>query len=240
MIKVRIFFIGFLILFIFLNHPTPVKAQEEPGKLYPVLHNYSRNLYAEYSKIPEERKRTLEEIANYLYGALTIDKTASIIFIGTNNSTRSIMAQVWAEAAAYYYKISNCQIYSGGTTTTGITQPAILSLEKAGFIAYKVTDGPNPRYEIKYTYNLKPIMVYSRKYNDRNYNLFYYGAVLVCPNADLNLPYERGMNFRTSLYYYDPSAYQGTREEMEMYDLRCREIAREMFYLFYCVKNKRR
>lgn len=218
--------------------PVTVYSQGKPGTLYPILFNYAKNLYPRYKKIPEERRRVLEEIADYIYGAIQIDQEAHIILIGSNNATRSILAEAWANAAAQYYNIRKIKLYSGGTDITQVSPFALKALEKAGFIIYKITENDNPHYEIKHTYNINPLIVFSKKFSDRNLPHLNYGAVFVCPNADINVPFLKGMNFRTSLHYFDPGAYDNTPEQLDRYLERSHEIATEMFYIFYCIKNK--
>ena len=227
-----------IILLLCLSISNRIHAQSQPGRLYPLLFIYTKNLYPEYLSIPEERRRTLEEIANYIFGTLQIDKKATIIFIGTNNATRSIMAEAWGQAAAYYYNVKNLEIFSGGTQETHVSPSAIKALEKAGFIIYRVTKEENSRYEVKFTYNIAPLLVYSKLYNGKDMPHNSFGAIFVCPNADLNVPFLKGMNFRTSLHYFDPSAYDNTTEELDKYIERSHQIAVEMFYLFYCIKTK--
>ncbi len=227
-----------LVLGMGMLFPYPANSQDQAGRLYPILFNYAKNLYPEYTRIPEERRRTLEEIADYIYGAIQIDKKATILIIGTENSTRSIMTEAWAYAAAYYYHVRGIEIYSGGTTTTQVSPNALKALEKAGFIIYKITDGVNPHYQAKYTFNLRPVILLSKKYDNREMPHTNYGAVFVCSNADQNIPFLGGMNYRTSLHYFNPAAYDNTPEAPDQYNQRCHEIAVEMFYLFYCIKNK--
>jgi protein-tyrosine phosphatase/arsenate reductase len=220
-------------------HSESLFGQDQPGRLYPILFNYARNLYPDYKNLPEERRRILEEIADYVYGAIQIEKKATVLIIGTNNASRSIMTEAWAYAAAHYYHVRGIEIFSGGTVVSRISSGSLKALEKAGFIIYKVTNGGNPHYEIKYSYNLRPITAFSKLYNGRDMPHANYGAVFVCSNADQNTPFLGGMNFRTSLHYFDPIAYDNTPEAGIKYDERCREIATEIFYLFYCLKNKR-
>lgn len=216
---------------------TYAQKPKGPNKLYPILFNYARNLYDEYSKIPMERRYVLEEIANYLIGSNQLEGKSTLLIIGSNNATRSILAESWAYAAAHYYGIANVEIYSGGINATRISTLAILALEKAGFIIYKTGDTQNPTYQIKYTYNVPPILIKSKKYNDKPNPASHYGAIIVCPNADVNLPVLKGNNFRTSLYYFDPSAYDAAENALDQYLTRSKEIATEMFYIFYRLKN---
>jgi hypothetical protein len=218
---------------------TNAQQPKTPNKLYPILFNYARDLYPEYSKIPFERKVILEEIANYILGAQQLESDSKLLFIETNHSTRSILAQVWAKTASHYYGIEDIEFFSGGITQSSISKNAIIALEKAGFIVYKLTTNNNPEYEIKYTYNIPPIILKSIKYSEKSNPRINFGSIILCSNADINLPTVKGNNFRTSLYYFDPSAYDGTPEALEIYLEKSKEIAIEMFYLFYVLKNSK-
>jgi hypothetical protein len=61
--------------------------------------------------IPMERRYVLDEVADYLIGSRQLEGKASLVIIGSNNSTRSILAEVWAKTAAYYYGISNVKYF---------------------------------------------------------------------------------------------------------------------------------
>jgi hypothetical protein len=210
-----------------------------PNKLYPILFNFARDLYPEYSNIPFERKVILEEIANYIIGARQLDSKGSLLFIETNHSSRAVLAHVWAKTASYYYGINDIDLFSGGITQSSISINTIIALEKAGFIVYKISNTGNPDFEIKYSYNIPPIILKSIKYNEKSNPNINFGSVILCSNADINLPTVKGNNFRTSLYYFDPTAYDGTPEALEMYMEKSKEIAIEMFYLFYVLKNSK-
>ena len=225
--------------FIFLANMGFAQKPSAPNKLYPILFNYARDLYPEYSKIPFERKVILEEIANYITGAQQMESKGNLLFIETNHTSRSVLAHIWAKTASYYYGINDVELFSGGITHSSISQNAILALEKAGFIIYKITDTGNPVYEIKYSYNIPPIILNSIKYNEKSNPNINFGSVILCSNADINLPTVKGNNFRTSLYYFDPIAYDGSPDALDMYLEKSKEIAIEMFYLFYVLKNSK-
>ena len=214
-----------------------VNAQKGLNRLYPILHNYARNLYPDYNSIPEERKRIIEELASYIRGNIQTGVKTELLFVGTNNSTRSQFAYVWAITAAYYYGVKNLSFFSGGTSPSPIDMHTLLALEDAGFIAYKLNQNGETSYEIKYTYNLEPIRIWSKKYNEKGQPTINFASIVVCANADINLPVIKGTNFRTSLHYFDPKAYQNTAEVMDQYKEKCRNVALEMFYLFYLLKE---
>ena len=57
-------------------------------------------------------------------------------------------------------------------------------------------------------------------------------AVMTCSDADEACPIVQGADARFAIPYEDPKAFDGTREEAWAYDERCRQIAREMLYVF--------
>jgi len=228
-----------LLLVLLVSSCAYCQKQEGPNKLYPILFNYARDLYEEYGNIPFERKVILEEIANYCIGAHQIENRARVLLIETNHASRAVLAQTWAAAAAYYYGIDYVNVYSGGIISSEIATNAVIALEKAGFIVYKISEGKNPNYEIKFTYNVKPVIIKSIKYNDPVNPESNFGSIILCSNADINLPVVKGNNFRTSLHYLDPAAYDGTSEALDMYLEKSKDIAVEMFYLFYVLKNSK-
>ncbi|MCK4776283.1 MAG: protein-tyrosine-phosphatase, partial [Candidatus Krumholzibacteria bacterium] len=60
-------------------------------------------------------------------------------------------------------------------------------------------------------------------------------AVMTCSQADKNCPVVVGASMRVAIPYDDPKAFDGTDQEAANYDERCRQISREMLYLFSAV-----
>ena len=111
---------------IFLSYEIYAQQISAPNKLYPILFNYARDLYPDYSNIPFERKVILEEIANYVMGSQQLEAESNLLFIETNHSSRSILAHVWAKTASYYYGIEEIKLFSGGITESSISKNAIV------------------------------------------------------------------------------------------------------------------
>ncbi len=236
--KIKMYYtIRFLILITLSYIPDQAYAKKGPKKLYPILQNYVHDLYPDYRSISEERRRIIEELASYIRGNIQTGVKTELLFVGTNNSTRSQFSYVWARTAAYYYGVNNLSFFSGGISPSEIDTQTIMALEDAGFIAYKINQTGETTYEIKYSYNLNPITIRSKTYNTFGQPTINFASIVVCANADINLPVIKGTNFRTSLHYFDPKAYQGTNEVMDQYKEKCREAALEMFYLFYLLKE---
>ncbi|MCB0730777.1 MAG: protein-tyrosine-phosphatase, partial [Ignavibacteriae bacterium] len=56
-----------------------------------------------FHEIPTERKKLLNQFAQYISGKLKSDEEINLIFICTHNSRRSHMSQIWAQTSAEYF-----------------------------------------------------------------------------------------------------------------------------------------
>ncbi len=80
------------------------------------------------------------------------------------------------------------------------------------------------------------MVLFSKVYTDSTNPSKNFGAVMVCAEANESCPIVAGADFRLGLPYQDPKAFDNTPEQNEKYDERCRQIAREMFYVFSQIK----
>jgi hypothetical protein len=55
---------------------------------------------------------------------------------------------------------------------------------------------------------------------------------MTCSDADASCPIVQGAEARFAIPYDDPKKSDGSEREAEVYNERCRQIAREMLYLF--------
>jgi hypothetical protein len=55
---------------------------------------------------------------------------------------------------------------------------------------------------------------------------------MTCSSADKACPLVRGALKRIIVTFVDPKAYDGTELEAKKHDERCRQICREMLYVF--------
>lgn len=62
-------------------------------------------------------------------------------------------------------------------------------------------------------------------------------AIMVCSNADEACPAVPGAEDRISMPCDDPGTFDDTGQEMISCDESCRQIAREISYVFHPVKN---
>jgi protein-tyrosine-phosphatase len=203
---------------------------------YPQLLDYISGLEAERERIAADRRYILREIASFVAGQLREEGRASLLFICTHNSRRSHFAQIWAAVAAASYGIAGLETCSGGTAVTAFNPRASAALERAGFRVYR-PEGTNPATEVTWSGRRPPMICFSKVYdapaNPRNG----FGAVMTCGQADQACPLIPGAEARFSLPWEDPKVMDGTEKEAARYDERCRQIAREMFFMASVVKE---
>jgi arsenate reductase len=203
------------------------------------LEKYCSTLESEFDQISDERKKSLEQLSEYISSKIKNGDSCNLTFICTHNSRRSHFGQIWAQTAAYWYNIENIKTYSGGTESTAFNKRSVAALSRAGFEIENKGKGKekNPKYFVTQGENFHINSMFSKKYDhpvnpDKNF-----AAVMVCSDADENCPFVPGAEKRFSITYEDPKAFDDTDKEKEMYDERCRQIAREMFYVFKNVRN---
>jgi len=197
-------------------------------------------LNASFSKIaletiPDYRKKILEVLINYIKEKIISGKKPLLNFICTHNSRRSQLCQIWAKTAADYFKISvGC--FSGGTEITAFNKSAIASLKRHGFKVNNIGE-INPKFQVYYAQDSKPIIAFSKLFNDASNPSDSFATVMTCDHADVNCPFIPNSEIRISLPYDDPKAYDKTALEAKKYDERSLQIASEMTYVFKKVKG---
>lgn len=213
-----------------------LSSEATPKDLLPNLKKYAEKAITEFDKIPNERKKILEEMSEYISKAKKNNEKMDFIFICTHNSRRSHISQFWAAAAAEYYGIDNFNSYSGGTEVTAFNHRSVAALKRAGFEIKKLNDDKNTKYSVKYSNRKPEIIGFSKKFEDKFNPQENYVAVMVCSEADQSCPFVPSASERFAITYDDPKAFDDTKQETQKYDERTQQIAREMFYVFSLVK----
>jgi len=184
------------------------------------------------ASLTEERKSILQSLVDYINAKKLERQTIQLNFICTHNSRRSHLAQVWAQALAEYFNVQNIECFSGGTETTAVYPMVIKTLKNVGFEISKEGDSKNPLYRINFTINEKPIIAFSKKYNDDFNPQSNFAAIMTCSQADDGCPFVAGSEKRISIMYEDPKISDGTLQQKEVYLERSEQIATEMKYVF--------
>ena len=219
---------------------TSIGTNPPSAQLLPTLQPYVHDVANELALVPTERRSVLDAIAAQITTQLSSNKTADLTFICTHNSRRSHMSQIWAQTAAYYYGLYDIRAFSGGTQATACNCRTITAMRTAGFqIEDTTTNTDNPIYLVHYAANRPAIRAYSKLYNVDDNPKQNFIALMTCSNADKSCPIVEGSAARFAIHYVDPRLCDDTPTETDAYNERCREIAREMFYIMSQVRQNR-
>jgi arsenate reductase len=180
--------------------------------------------------ISDERKSVLQLLIDYIKSKREKGQAIRLNFICTHNSRRSQFSQIWAQTAADYFEIPTF-CYSGGVEVTACNERTIQSLERLGFIISKHGHS-NPIYFVLQAKDTRPIIVFSKMYDDVINPHEIFASIMTCSHADENCPLIPGAEARISVQYEDPKAFDDTAMESSKYDERSCQIASEMFYVF--------
>jgi protein-tyrosine-phosphatase len=201
------------------------------------LQDYVERRSVEVGRIREERKELLEKLARYVDERTGAEGNANLVFICTHNSRRSHLSQIWAATAAAYFGVAGVRTFSGGTEATAFNPRAVAALERAGFLVEKETNSANPVYLVRWREDGPSMKAFSKAFDERPNPRADFCAVMTCSQADAACPSVPGASHRFAITYDDPKDFDGTDRETEKYDERCRQIAREMLYVFSQIGN---
>jgi len=204
--------------------------------MYPKLQETIQQL-AVGTHTSESRQDRLAPLIAYIQQKTNARQTIVLHFICTHNSRRSHLAQIWAQVAAAYHGISPVHCYSGGTETTALFPTVTTTLSDQGFEVFKIAEGHNPIYAIKYEDDAPPIIGFSKKYDHAFNSSSGFAAVMTCSQADGDCPFIAGAEQRISIPYKDPKESDGMPNEAKTYAERSLEIASDLFYAFAMIKK---
>jgi len=187
--------------------------------------------------IADERKKTLQVLADYIQSKVNEGQAIRLNFICTHNSRRSHLAQIWAQTLAYYFGIKNTTCYSGGTEATALFPAVIETLLISGFQVDKLSDNENPVYSIKFADNELPIIGFSKTLSSDFNPKAEFCAIMTCSQADEACPFVPGAEKRVPITYDDPKVFDNTPQQAKKYDERSRQIATEMYYVFSKIQS---
>lgn len=228
-----------LLAFLTLLPAVPVWGgpRQHRANLYPDIRNRIRIAVGEFEEIGEDHREVLEKVSAYVQSQIRLGKPINLTFICTHNSRRSHMSQIWAQTAAAYYGVPNVIAYSGGTESTAFNPRAVAAMRRSGFKVEKTTEGENPIYHVRYSDERPAMTNFSKVYSSAPNPTKDFCAVMTCSSADRSCPVVRGASLRIAVPFIDPKAFDDTDQEAAKYDERCRQICREMLYIFSRVEK---
>jgi arsenate reductase len=189
-------------------------------------------LVQKFNTIPESRKKMLSDLTQFIQKQVSAGQPVYLNFICTHNSRRSHMAQLWAQAAAHYFKIPNVACFSGGTEATAFNPRAVKAMQAVGFSIAVAKPGENPVYDVRFADDAEPVEAFSKKYDDPFNPTINFAAIMTCSHADENCPLVLGAAARIALTYNDPKDFDGTAQEEAKYTERVHEIGCEILFVF--------
>ncbi len=201
-------------------------------KGFEVLRSGVEKRISEFDRIPEIRRKELEQLARGFRAGIEKNQNSDVIFICTHNSRRSQMGQIWAQLASKFYGLENIRCYSGGTEATAFHPRAVKVMKEEGFRFNTVIPGSNPVFTIQFPGARESDRIFSKKVTDPPNPTKGFIAIMTCADADEACPVVHGADLRYAIRYDDPKIFDGTPDEQEGYTERSRQIAREMFFLF--------
>lgn len=204
--------------------------------MYPILSNTIQQLQWEQIN-NDARKNILQPLIDFIQQKINSKQEINLNFICTHNSRRSHLSQVWAQVAASHFGIQNIACYSGGTEETALFSKVAETLSDNGFHIFKISEGNNPVYVIKYSENSLPIIGFSKKYDSPFNPASAFAAIMTCSQADGGCPFMAGAEKRIPITFEDPKISDNTSEQAKVYAERSLQIAAEMFYVFSKITN---
>jgi arsenate reductase (thioredoxin) len=210
--------------------------ETELQELLPSIKKSALKFTKEFDKISEERRKILNQLAAYISYRLKEDKVVYLNFICTHNSRRSHISQIWAKTAAHFYGYPEVTCFSGGTEATAVNERTVKAMQHAGFKIVRIKEGENPVYSVMYAEGVRPLQIFSKRFDHPENMADDFAAIMTCSHADENCPFIPGASLRLPIKYEDPKNADGTSGEAEKYNETMHEIGREMFYVFSVVK----
>lgn len=221
-----------LTCFVLLGLAMSDSSAEAASRLYPEVVEFLDARVAEFEQIPTDRRAELRQLTDYVAEQRTAGEPARMTFICTHNSRRSHLAQLWAAVAAAHFGIEGVETFSGGTEATAFNPRAVAAVRRAGLRVAEPVEAGNPRYEVRFSDSAEPQIAFSKVYDESPNPTAGFCAVMTCTSADRACPTVAGAQVRVAVPYEDPKVADNTKGEAAKYDERCRQIAREMLFVF--------
>lgn len=232
-----------------------------PLSLFPALTTFVNALPTEFDQIPASRKVLLDSVASYIGKSLPVVNLTFICTHNSRRSHfAQIWAAVGAcyygiggesfqtysggtETTAMNPRAVEAMRRAGFEieVLVGSEHGDVSILSEAGHVSVNadgddvsdISDGTakNPRYSIRFAPNQAPLIAYSKRFDAPENPSTGFAAVMTCSEADEACPFVPECDQRFALTYRDPKEADGTPEETRVYDERCRQIARDLFYV---------
>ncbi|MEI6506833.1 MAG: hypothetical protein WCO54_00015 [Bacteroidota bacterium] len=199
------------------------------------LDQFCKSSIIEFSSIPFERKNTLDNLA------LQLSKKKYILFTCQTNSRRTLLLQVWAQTAFYYYGLNDKFSFSIGDTLSNIYHGVVDVLKESGYSYLEMGNNDSPKgYMISISKKYNQSIIVSKK-NLGTVDTAKVLVVNICTENEKSLFTEHTIH--SHLPYQSPIPYEKTVDEKQKYFVLNKQISIEMLYLAektkeYVLKNE--
>ncbi len=186
------------------------------------LDKFCKSSIAEFKTIHGDRKAELENIARQMV------QKKYILFTCQTNSRRTILLQVWAQTAFYYYGLIDKLSFSVGDTVTPIYHGVADVLERSGFYCAAGSNTERNGYVVSVNRQFPENLLLSKTdigTIDSTRGIL----VNICYGDEQSeIAATRG---HEDLPYQSPAKYENTLQEKQRYMSLNRKIAIEMLYM---------
>ncbi|MFI5135101.1 MAG: protein-tyrosine-phosphatase [Chitinophagales bacterium] len=193
---------------------------------------------AESDNISDQRKQQAQPVIDYLLKVISLGKEPKLLFVCTQNSRRSMFAQVWAQLGALIFGVKNFHVYSAGSESTALHPNTRDALIRTGIKIDELTGGENPLYRASFSGAFPSVDLFSKSIDFSENPKKDFGAVLVCVEDAEACPFIPNADVRIPLPYADPKKFDNSDEMEAAYDRCCQQIAAEMFWVMKTVSEK--
>ncbi|MBK8658195.1 MAG: hypothetical protein IPN22_04810 [Bacteroidetes bacterium] len=213
---------GKLILFLLLCLLGTNVAEAQQRRFNSELEKFCKEAVRDFKSIDPERKQVLDDMAEQL------SRKKLVLFTCKTNTRRTLMLQVWAQSAFYYYGLYNKTAFSMGDTVSQVYPAVAAVLTESGFYCLQLENKEAKSYSISINKDF-PINILTSKNELGNVDTAKTVVVNICYEEEVsNLSMLQG---HVDLPYPSPHRYDHSPEEMQQYRTLNRQIATEMLYL---------
>ncbi len=191
------------------------------------LDQFCKSSIKEFSSISTERKALLEDVAKQL------SRKHHILFTCQTNSRRTLLLQVWAQTAFYYYNI-NRSSFSIGDSISNIYQGVVDILKESGFSYIELVNDAPKGYIISISKKY-PKNIIVPKIDLGAVDTSKVIVVNICDNGERSVLTAKTIH--SNLPYKSPMSFEKTPDEKQKYFVLNKQISIEMLYLAERVKE---
>lgn len=153
----------------------PVSA---PSKLYPELETYFKSITKK--DFSTEHVQALENLKSNISFSTMDYSDYNVVFYCSENSFRSQASQILLQTLCYSRKFKKVKSFSAGLSSTEVSPGLITYLTKIGYRITKTEKNGKSAYEVRFSDDASPVILYSKKTDDPTLPKKDITAVIVC------------------------------------------------------------